>query len=581
MHVRKFEADTMDEALKAIKFELGPDAIIVKTVSNAGIKSAFKKKKIEITAAISEDDFQKKKKLDRLLSDEQKNSLYQRQSQDIQKVLGQVGNQSQAKRKSAADTNANTNNNSNANSNSASGLKNTYGQMALNKNPQIKSLNQKTFMDSSSFGESNHYNDHSTNENFMGNQGQENIRSFNLEENNRESNRSLDNQRNSSPNLEAELKNFLDDNKSSAQSFDLAEDELNDLAAEFEMKKFHNHAGKKQNLSNTNTITANSVSPIQRVDTLKFESHENSEMEHLRMMLKKQEDLILRMEQQISNLECKVEESTEQGEMLDSYLIKENKHGQLFKQIFLTLKTFDLDSQVLKGVMDEIRTNFREEMNEDDLWQIALNFIKKKIKVKSPGFTQEDNQAPFVTVYFSEGASGQSSLIYKSTSLVKRPCVIIFDQGKELSKQDKFSGKILDLETISVQSIADLVAKIKEKISQNYSIFVDYKVQTSDLSQTKTLFNTIRKSFQKVEFILSLSSLHTELHTKKLMHLFHREIDYVSFSHVDLCLNWALILNTHYLYNQIPLAHFGNGPSVPKNIISASESVIIKNLFGL
>ena len=56
MYVRKFEADTIEEALKEIKRELGPDAVILKTITNKGLKGAFKKKKIEITAAITKID---------------------------------------------------------------------------------------------------------------------------------------------------------------------------------------------------------------------------------------------------------------------------------------------------------------------------------------------------------------------------------------------------------------------------------------------------------------------------------------------------------------------------------------------
>ena len=45
MYVRKFEAETMEDALKNIKQELGPDAIILKTTTNKGLKGAFKKNK--------------------------------------------------------------------------------------------------------------------------------------------------------------------------------------------------------------------------------------------------------------------------------------------------------------------------------------------------------------------------------------------------------------------------------------------------------------------------------------------------------------------------------------------------------
>ncbi|MFN8369097.1 MAG: hypothetical protein U0T83_00560 [Bacteriovoracaceae bacterium] len=62
MFVKKFEADTLDEALKSIKRELGPDAVILKTVTKKGLKGAFQKKKIEVTAAISERTYEKNQK---------------------------------------------------------------------------------------------------------------------------------------------------------------------------------------------------------------------------------------------------------------------------------------------------------------------------------------------------------------------------------------------------------------------------------------------------------------------------------------------------------------------------------------
>jgi len=76
MFVRKFEADTLEEALKSIKKELGPDAIILKTITNKGIKGAFKSKKIEITAAISEKSYVKKSNVDKVLDDEQHEKFY-------------------------------------------------------------------------------------------------------------------------------------------------------------------------------------------------------------------------------------------------------------------------------------------------------------------------------------------------------------------------------------------------------------------------------------------------------------------------------------------------------------------------
>lgn len=87
MFVRKFEGDSLDEALQAVKKELGPDAIILKTVSNKGLKGAFKKSRIEITAAISENSYEKKAKVDHVLTQEQRQDFYQTPASRINNVI--------------------------------------------------------------------------------------------------------------------------------------------------------------------------------------------------------------------------------------------------------------------------------------------------------------------------------------------------------------------------------------------------------------------------------------------------------------------------------------------------------------
>ncbi len=97
MYVRKFEADSLDEALKSIKRELGPDAIILKTVTNKGLKGAFKKNRVEITAAISEKNYTKKAKVDNVLDDDNREKFYQSESSYISQMIeGHARNESPA-----------------------------------------------------------------------------------------------------------------------------------------------------------------------------------------------------------------------------------------------------------------------------------------------------------------------------------------------------------------------------------------------------------------------------------------------------------------------------------------------------
>ena len=88
MYTRKFQADTLDQAIKDIKKELGPDAIILKTVTNKGIKGVLnKKKRIEITAAISKKNYLKKAKVDKVFNKEQKDKFYSAKSNHISHMI--------------------------------------------------------------------------------------------------------------------------------------------------------------------------------------------------------------------------------------------------------------------------------------------------------------------------------------------------------------------------------------------------------------------------------------------------------------------------------------------------------------
>ena len=121
MHVKKFIAETLEEALKQVKKELGPDAIILKTNTQKGAFPPFNKKKVEITAAISEKSLGKKMKVDIILDENQKESLYKNSSKTISNIINDYGE-------------TNTGNKSGS-----------YEKMALNK--QVSKNNTKRSLD--------------------------------------------------------------------------------------------------------------------------------------------------------------------------------------------------------------------------------------------------------------------------------------------------------------------------------------------------------------------------------------------------------------------------------------------------
>lgn len=76
MQVKKFEAPTMQEALKVIKRELGPEAIILSTKHIKGGFGLMSKASVEVTAAIAEKDLKKKQMAEKNLPQDVKEKIW-------------------------------------------------------------------------------------------------------------------------------------------------------------------------------------------------------------------------------------------------------------------------------------------------------------------------------------------------------------------------------------------------------------------------------------------------------------------------------------------------------------------------
>jgi flagellar biosynthesis protein FlhF len=77
MQVKKFEAPTLQEALDAIKRELGPEAIILQTKQNRKGFGLMSKGSVEVTAAVSEKALDKKSQFEKKIPDAYSQKLNQ------------------------------------------------------------------------------------------------------------------------------------------------------------------------------------------------------------------------------------------------------------------------------------------------------------------------------------------------------------------------------------------------------------------------------------------------------------------------------------------------------------------------
>lgn len=102
MLVRKFEAPSIQEALEAVKRELGPDAIILQTKKNKKGFGLLSKASIEITAAVTPQAIEKKQKVDSLLNDSQKEAIFKLPAEKQSRVYSAYSEGHGTKKKQSA-----------------------------------------------------------------------------------------------------------------------------------------------------------------------------------------------------------------------------------------------------------------------------------------------------------------------------------------------------------------------------------------------------------------------------------------------------------------------------------------------
>jgi flagellar biosynthesis protein FlhF len=83
VEVKKFEAPTLAEALKVVKRELGPEAIILSTKNNKGGWGLMNKASVEVTATVSREALSRKQKAENGLTAEQRDALAGKPAQKI------------------------------------------------------------------------------------------------------------------------------------------------------------------------------------------------------------------------------------------------------------------------------------------------------------------------------------------------------------------------------------------------------------------------------------------------------------------------------------------------------------------
>lgn len=516
MFVKKFEADTLEEALKAVKVELGPDAIILKTVTNNGLKGAFKKKRIEITAAISEKSYEKKAKVDKVLNNDQKEAFYQKPANVIKDTITKY----------------------NANENGASGS--GYGSIGLNK--VVNTLAK-------------------------GSAGLSDITTK------------------TSSMIKNSLDDFLTDGEDSGFDID-SEEEIPVRQA----KPQPNRGKYSEPPARGPAQPVRQASPLPRreVDEDTVELSRPARTEAIREPQQGQgavsREAYNELKQELRTTQHKMELLEQKIMELSQNYQFNQKHLNEAKGIFqlrTTLKTLDVDEahilELIKKANYELSKPDLE--NPDVIFEFALQEMASSINTAIPMFAKIENGEPVVTVLVSEAASGQSTMGTKIAVLKKDVVLVQYSQDGLNTTSSDFAAQVFGIKVEKVQSFSEVVGLCRKAVEAGKSVLVDVRLNSKYTDETKKFVETLKRGFEHVEVLCTLSAIHSELYNRKIIARYKEIVDGVIISHVDLCMNFGALFNVHKAHNKLPLKFFGTGPVVPDDIEGATAERLMAGLF--
>jgi flagellar biosynthesis protein FlhF len=454
MYIKKFEGETLDQVLKAVKMELGPDAIIIKTETNKGIKGALSKK-IKITAAIPEEDYRKKGRVDSVLSDSRRSS--------------------------------------------ATSSGSSYGNMSLNRSVRTNAAEEKSSHANSKYSEAENH-----------------------------------------------LANFLG----------TAEEEVEESYEE---------------------VVNNSVNYHREPPAPQESYFDTTEINYLKEKNLSLESLVRKQQEAIDSLNSKIQDIGSSVSLMHHDEMKRSSLGRLRSNLL----SLDINESIIQGIIKKAQMTLNDvEINQEDtLCDFAYNELTNSIKVKMPFFSHTENKnKSTITVFVSEGATGQSSMCTKVAALADHSCLI------RLSENDHtFAGveEFFKLEVISVKKISEIVSVCRQKFEEHKNIVVDLNGSLIQSDDVRSVIQSLHRFFGQVQCLVHLSAIHSEIYNRKILSKYSKICDGVSISHLDECLSAGSLINVHNAYSSLPLVFFGTGRTIPKDLELASAKRLISEIFEL
>ena len=147
--------------------------------------------------------------------------------------------------------------------------------------------------------------------------------------------------------------------------------------------------------------------------------------------------------------------------------------------------------------------------------------------------------------------------------------------------ESQFTEKIFGINIINGQSISEIVTECRKALENGKPILIDYKCSKSEVNETKKFIDGLRRAFPKVEVLITLSAIHTELYNRKVLGTYRGISDGIVVSHIDACLNFGSLFNITQEIKDLPYKFFGTGRICPDDLELATAERLMAGIFKL
>ncbi len=186
-----------------------------------------------------------------------------------------------------------------------------------------------------------------------------------------------------------------------------------------------------------------------------------------------------------------------------------------------------------------------------------------------------------MTALISESTCGQASMALKLAVLQDNVQIIRFRQREIDQGKSEFTSRIFKLAITEVQTLSHLMAEARKAKDEGKSIILDLRLDFKEENEARKFIETLRRSFDQIEFLVTLSGIHSEIYNRKILSKFKSFANGVTITHIDQCLSFGSLLNVHQAHAELPLMFYSTGAVVPDDIESATAERLLAGMFQL